>query len=121
MSKKSERDIKEILDSEPQNIEQDREKFAKLANSVWAKQHRNIESKKTQGNSGSLLQIYELTWQPFCRVSVSTPSGASPEGDGLMTTTPWDVYDYFYDEDRDFNADVLQAMRKRDQVIVFRF
>ena len=54
-------------------------------------------------------------------MSVSTPSGASPEGDGLMTTTPWDVYDYFYDEDRDFNADVLQAMRKRDQVIVFRF
>jgi len=69
----------------------------------------------TEGDHKVCFFSYHGHKNVYVRVSVSTPSGASPEGDGLMTTTPWDVYDYFYDEDRDFNADVLQAMRKRDQ------
>ena len=28
---------------------------------------------------------------------------------------PFDVYDYFYEEDREFGDDLLVAMRKRDQ------
>jgi len=43
----------------------------------------------------------------YIRVTVSTPE--DPDKD------PFDVYDYFYEEDREFGDDLLVAMRKRDQ------
>jgi len=63
----------------------------------------------TDGAHKVCLYSYDGQKHVYIRVTGTTPPDPEKESED------WDVYDYFYDEDRAFNEDMLKDMRQRDK------